>query len=57
MDKKVKQMKFYTGENSGEYKVEAIWDSTVYARESESSHLPGLSYLILWKRYLKEENT
>ena len=40
-----------------EYKVEAIWDSAVYARESESGHLPGFYYLVSWKRYLKEENT
>ena len=43
--------------NSGEYKVEAIRDSTVYARELESSHLPGFYYLVSWKRYPEEENT
>ena len=32
--------------NSGEYKVEAIWDSAVYAKKSESGHLPGLYYLV-----------
>ena len=41
---------------SGEYKVEVIWDSLVYARESKSGHLPGLYSLVLWRRYLKEEN-
>ena len=35
-----------TGDDSGEYEVEAIRDSAVYARESESSHLPGLYYLV-----------
>ena len=45
------------GDNSGEYKVEAIWESTVYARESESDHLPGLYYLVSWKGYPKKENT
>ena len=45
------------GNNSGKYKVEAIWDSTVYAKESESGHLPGLYYLVSWKEYPKEENT
>ena len=45
------------GDNSGEYKVEAIRDSAVYARESESGHLLGLYYLVSWKRYLEEENT
>ena len=44
------------GDKSGEYKVEAIWDSKVYARESESGHLPGLYYLVSWKRYPEEEN-
>ena len=43
--------------DSGEYKVEAIWDSAVYARKSESGHLPGLYYLVLWKEYPEEENT
>ena len=35
------------GDESGEYKMEAIWDSAVYARESESDHLLGLYYLVL----------
>ena len=43
--------------DSGEYKAEVIWDSAVYARELESGHLPGLYYLVLWKRYPEEENT
>ena len=43
------------GDNSEEYKVEAIWDSAVYMRELEG-HLPGLYYLVAWKGYLKEEN-
>ena len=45
------------GHKSIEYKVEVIWDSTVYARESESVHLPGFYYLVSWKWYPKEENT
>ena len=45
------------GDNSGEYEVEAIWDSAVYARESKSGHLPGLYYLVSWKGYPEEENT
>ena len=32
--------------DKGEYKVEAIRDSAVYARASESGHLPGLYYLV-----------
>ena len=45
------------GDENGEYEVEAIWDSEVYARESESGHLPGLYHLVSWKRYPEEENT
>ena len=41
-------MKFDVGDDeSREYEVEAIRDSAVYARESESGHLPGLYYLVL----------
>ena len=39
-----------------EYELEAIWNSEIYARESKSGHLPGLYYLVSWKRYLEEEN-
>ena len=56
VDETTTQLKFEAGEKGEEYKVEAIWDSTVYARESEG-HLPGLYYLVLWKGYPKEENT
>ena len=45
------------GDDSGEYEVEAIWDSAVYARESKLGNLPGLYYLMSWKGYLEEENT
>ena len=57
MDEKVRQIEFDAdNNNSGEYKVEAIWDSAVYKRESKD-HLPGLYYLVSWKRYPEEENT
>ena len=47
VNKEVKQMEFDAGDDDGgEYKVEAIWDSAVYARETESGHLPGLYYLV-----------
>lgn len=39
-----------------EYKVEAIRNSAIYARKSESGHLLGLYYLAFWKSYQKEEN-
>ena len=54
VDKKVTELDFEAG-NSEEYKVEAIWDSTVYAKESKD-HLPKLYYLVVWKGYPKEEN-
>ena len=44
------------GDNSEEYKIEAIWDNAVYANKSESGHLPGLYYLVVWKGYSEEEN-
>ena len=44
-------------DDSGEYEVEAIRDSEVYVRKSESGHLPGLYYLVSWKEYPEEENT
>ncbi len=43
--------------NSEEYEVEAICDSKVYAKKSDSSYLPSLYYLVSWKGYPKEENT
>ena len=58
VDKKVRQMKFNAyDDDSGEYDVEAIRDSAVYARESKQGHLPDLYYLVLWKEYPEEENT
>ena len=35
--------------NNKEYKVEAIQDSAIYVRESESGHLSGFYYLVSWK--------
>ena len=42
--------------NNKEYKVEAIIDSAVYAKEAER-HLPGRYYLVSWKSYPEEEST
>ena len=39
--------KFELGDDK-EYEVEAIKDSTVYAKETDG-HLPGLYYLVAWK--------
>ena len=49
------QLEFEAGNNK-EYEVKSILDSVVYARKS-IEQLPELYYLILWKGYLKEENT
>ena len=54
MDKNATELKVG---DSDEYKVEAIWDSAVFTKKSELGHLPGLYYLVFWKRYSKEENT
>ena len=45
---------FNAGDNK-EYKVEAIKDSAVYAKEAEE-HLLGLYYLVFWKGYPEEES-
>ena len=55
MNKFVEVPKFELG-NDKEYQMEAIWDSAVYAKEADK-YLPGLYYLVLWKKYLEEENT
>ena len=48
MDKKVLCIEFDAGSNDNrKYKVEAIWDNTVYARELESGYLPDLYYSVL----------
>ena len=54
VDKKVTELEFETGK-SKKYKVEAIWVSAVYSNEVEG-HLPGLYYLLVWKRYAEKEN-
>ena len=41
---------------SNKYKVEAIWNSAVYAKKSKG-YLPGLYYLVAWKDYPEEEST
>ena len=49
--------KLDAGDNeSSEYKMEAICNSAVYAKESESGYILGLYYLGFWKSYLKEKN-
>ena len=55
VDKKVTKLDFEAN-NSEEYKVEAIRDSAIYAKESKG-HLPKLYYLVAWKGYLEKKNT
>ena len=43
--------------NSKEYKVKAICNSTVYTRESKSGYLLKLYYIIFSKDYLEEKST
>ena len=54
MDENVTELK---AGNDEEYKVERIWDSAVYAKQSTAGHLPSLYYLISWKGYPKKKNT
>ena len=49
------ELKFDAGDNK-EYRVEAIIDNAVYAKEVER-YLLGLYYLIFWKGYTEEERT
>ena len=44
------------GNNSKEYKIEAIWESAVYTMKLELGHLPRLYYLIAWKDYPEKKN-
>ena len=46
---------FKTGNNK-EYEMEAIQNSEIYAKKVDG-HLLGLSYFVVWKNYLKKENT
>ena len=48
---------FEASSDKEEYKMEEIWKSAVYAKESAADHLPGLYYLISWKGYPKKKNT
>ena len=57
VDEKTLQLEFEDDGEGEEYEVEAIRDSAVYAKESESGQLPGLYYLISWKDFPEEENT
>ena len=51
------ETKLNAGNDSKGYKVEAICNSAVNAKESKSDNLPNLYYLIPWKDYIEEGNT
>ena len=57
MDEASSQLEFKGYGKGEEYEVEAICDSAVYARKSDSSHLPSPYYLVSWKGYPEEKNT
>ncbi len=58
VDETTSRLEFENEGDGEEYKVEAICDSTVYAKELNSGyHLSGLYYLVSWKGYPKEKNT
>ena len=44
----------YEAGKNKEYKVEAIWNSSVYVNKAEG-HLLGLYYLVEWKKYPEEK--
>ena len=46
----------FDADDNKKYEVEAIKDSAIYAKEAEGQ-LPGLYYLVPWKRYPEEEST
>lgn len=47
----------FKNDGNKKYKVKTICNSAIYAKESKSSHLPGLYYLMSWKSYLEKKNT
>ena len=51
------QLEFEDNGKGEDYEFEAICNSTVYVKESESGQLPELYYLISWKKFPEEDNT
>ena len=56
VDKKTLQLEFEANGEVEKYELEAIRDSAVYAKKSESGQLPDLYYLISWKGFPEKEN-
>ncbi len=58
VDETTSRLKFENEGDGEEYEVEAICDSAVYPKKSDSGHhLPDLYYLVSWKAYYEEKNT
>ena len=55
LDKQVTKLDLKAGDIK-EYEVEAICNSPLNASKLESSQLPGLYYLVVWKGYLEDKN-
>ena len=49
-------LEFKVGKDK-KYEIDDIWDNAAYAKESTTSQLPRLYYLVLWKSYFEEENS
>ena len=57
VDENTSQLEFKDDGEAEEFEVETICDNAVYAKESKSSQIPGLYYIISWKDCPEEENT
>ena len=57
VDEKTLLLEFEDNSEDKEYEVEAICNSAIYVKKSESGQLLGLYYLISWKNFPEEENT
>lgn len=57
VDEATSQFEFDDSGGREKYEVGAIRDSAVYARESDSGHLSGLYYLVVWKGYPEERTS
>ena len=55
IDKQITKLEFEANKRK-EYNIEVIWDNIVYANKAVG-YLLGLSYLVIWKSYFKEENS
>lgn len=47
----------YQTANNKKYKIEEVWNNTIYIKKLEINYILGLYYLIFWKDYPKKKNT